>query len=137
MEYKVGTDFCIPPDYRGVVAILCQSLTFPIPDHSWSLDHKQLYSRHNVSAHGPNLTLGEYYLSSEYLWAPELFPNEFGPGALHVTGTGTIILDFHQLIYQQERQDVDNAILVDWTCELNNVHGRDSATSTINDCPKG
>ncbi len=153
----IGSDFCIDPNFRGVVTILCQvvnagsnnvlnvSRAFPVPFRSWSLDGDLLYSE--LVTTFPNIedNIEFYSMSVERM---VLIPQYFFPESLLGIPTfgrllGGIQLNFalsnatfHPLFDSLEaaRGAAYRAVVGAWTCGVNNTFGSDMATSNVRMC---
>ncbi len=157
IEYKIGSDFCIDPNFRGTVTVLCQivnaesdnvlnvSRAFPVPFRSWSLDGDLLYSELNTAS--PNIMDNIDFFSTS-VQRMVLMSQYFFPVPILTTPTvgrrqGAIQLDF-QLFnatfaplfdsLEAARRAAYRAVVGAWTCWANNTFGSDMATSNVRIC---
>ncbi len=157
IEYLIGSDFCIAPDYRGTVTILCViinagqpnplniSRAFPVPFRSWSLNEDLLYSE--ISTGTPNIEDSTEFFSAS-VDRMVLMPQYFFPESVLGTPTvgrlqGAIQLNFALFnasfaplfgSLEAAQAAAYRAVVGDWTCGANNTFGSDMATSNIRIC---
>lgn len=157
--YRIGSDFCIDPNYRGTITIRCEianfdvrndtvSRAFPTPDRSWSLNDDLLYR--TGAQENPNLRENpEFYMASDIrmLLSPDFFvppllttPTGIDQGALlfnfeliNASAQALMMLESFNNI-GEARVAAPSALVGDWTCQANNSFGADSATSSIRIC---
>ena len=156
-EYIIGSDFCVAPDFRGRIIILCvivnvnspnilnESRAFPVPFRSWSLNGDLLYSE--LSTATPNIQDSmEFFAASRDRMVFD--PTFFRPEPLLGTPTegrqrGAIQLDFSVqnatfmplfTSLDAAREAAYRAVVGDWICNTNNTFGSDMATTSIRMC---
>ncbi len=157
IDYKIGSDFCIDPNFRGRVTILCQiantdrvndlnvSRAFPVPFRSWSLDGDLLYSELSTSTPNIEDSLEFYLIPVERM---VLYPRYFHPepvlgtptqgrrrGGIQIDfllGNATLMPPFTTL--ELARAAAYQAVVGAWTCQTINTFGSDMATSNIRIC---
>ena len=157
IEYKIGSDFCIDPNFRGTVTVLCQivnaesnnflniSQAFPVPFRSWSLNGDLLYSELRTGT--PNIVDSTEFFSAS-VDRMVLMPQYFFPeSVLRPTFVGRlqggIQLNFALLnatfaplfdSLEAARAAAYRAVVGAWTCRANNTFESDMATSNVRIC---
>ena len=157
IEYKIGSDFCIEPNFRGTVTILCQivnaesdnvlnvSRAFPVPFRSWSLNEDLLYSK--LSTTFPNIEDNiDFYLMpvERRVLMPQYFCPETilrTPSVGRLQGAIQLEFDLYNAVLippfttlELARKAAYRAVVGAWTCRANNTFGSDMATSNIRIC---
>ncbi len=156
-EYLIGSDFCIPPDFRGRVIILCvivnvdfpnilnEARAFPVPFRSWSLNGDLLYSE--LSTTTPNIQDSmEFFAASRdrMVFDPTFFRTEPLLGTpTQGRQRGAIQLDFSLEnatfiplfpSLDDARAAAYRAVVGDWMCSTNNTFGSDMGITSIRLC---
>lgn len=153
VEYKIGSDFCIPEGDTRSYTISCgintegsptQSRAFPIPDRAWFHNGDLLY-RVPANMFPGAREFPEFFMDTpgRMLLAPDaIFPTVFA-----TTSTGGLLFDFgfDNLTLPEAMRPpgvtMDNfrdvalmGLIGEWTCEANNTFGMDTATSVVRLC---
>ncbi len=145
----MGSDFCIPRETGRSYTLHCdivnrrhssnKSRAFPTPTRTWSLDESVLYEELASFHSNPNLRDNpEFYIDRAVL-----HPDYIVPPVLSALHSGHLSLNLHLRnisslsgrTLEQARDEVFDAIVGEWKCDVENVFGKDSATTTISLCP--
>ncbi len=141
--YRVGTEICIYKEYEVNYGIFCDSRLriWPFPDTVWKMNGIPFF---DSSDYMSNIKT-EFYASTGH----EIFnPQAINPPPLRITNSNYEVhlntfpynvsslattLD-PTLTPDQLRSLVLDALIGNWTCEMSNVYGTVSATTTIKYC---
>ena len=156
--YRIGADFCIPPDFDDVLTLTCSipnsdanvarmmniSQAFPTPARAWFQDGDLLYR--DLITTSPAVMLdyfmmsaGRMLLAADAVVPAPLFPAAnggivFNTEVMNASRIEALTGSAFEAGRVMVRRDLIQAITGTWRCEANNTFGSDSATSTIRIC---
>jgi len=147
VSFRIGSDFCIPRNYRGQLTVPCEIAegpprAFPDPDRGYSFNDELIYRL--PEDENPLISITDDFFVQD----PRrlvLAPNVFIPSVWRITD-GTLTFDFTfanisidpMSMGFETREELQalvyEVIQGDWTCFANNTFGQDSATTSIRRC---
>ena len=152
-KYRVGADFCVNRSSEEIIQLSCDlldenlaqrtSIAFPCPSRKWYKDDVLLYS---VDLVGRNVYRGMNHNFFDIESNGVLRYGIVEPPPLYMFQNGELLLAFEasELAFPEfAPEGVTNATMVDdvfdaligtWRCELQNVVGKYIAETTITEC---
>ena len=151
-RYSVGADFCVNRGSDEMIELSCEvlgenladhiSIAFPTPSRKWYKDDVLLYSVDKVGQSVYRGTNPHFYDGANGV----LRYGVVSPSPLYMSKQGQIVLGFEasDLLYPELTpqgttnetivDDVFDALIGKWRCEVENVLGTQTAETVITEC---